>query len=46
MNKVYKVWNNAQKGVLAVTESGLSSDDIWSLFSTHWLTDKVGKINI
>ena len=23
--------------------SGLSLNDVWSLFSTHWLTDKVCK---
>ncbi|XP_065913906.1 uncharacterized protein [Dysidea avara] len=39
--EVYKVWSNAQKKALTVLPSGLSLNDVWSLFSTHWLTDKV-----
>ena len=43
MNKVYKIWNNAKKKTLTVLPSGLSLNDVWSLFLTHWLTDKVCK---
>ena len=35
MKKVYKIWNKAQRRTLTTSENGLSSDDIWSLFSTH-----------
>jgi len=40
-NKVYKVWRRAQQGTLSMLDNHLASDDIWSLFSTNWLTDKV-----
>ena len=43
--KVYKIWSNAQKKTLTVLPSGLSLNDVWSLFSTHWLTDKVVNIS-
>ncbi|XP_065916679.1 sentrin-specific protease 1-like [Dysidea avara] len=39
--EVYKIWNNAKKKTLTVLPSGLSLNDVWSLFLTHWLTDKV-----
>ncbi|XP_065888595.1 uncharacterized protein [Dysidea avara] len=38
--EVYKIWSNAEKKTLTVLPSGLSLNDVWSLFSTHWLTDK------
>ena len=41
MKKVYKIWSNAQEKKLTILPSGLSLNDVWSLFLTHWLTDKV-----
>ena len=43
VRQVYRTWNEAKHGTSteSIADSKLMPNDIWSLFPTHWLTDKV-----
>ena len=42
VHQVYRIWCEAKNGKSSMADSkALLPNDIWSLFPTHWITDKV-----
>lgn len=44
VHQVYRIWDSAKNGTSSgaiVDGNALQPNDIWSLFPTQWITDKV-----